>query len=57
MIIVLIVAGLLFVWLATEAGWFGLTSESVTELPVELLGVALVVLCVLWLWSRRAKWH
>ena len=57
MIIVLIVAGLLFVWLATEAGWFGLTSDSVTEIPVELLGVALVVLCVLWLWSRRAKWH
>ncbi len=57
MIIVLIVAGLLFVWLATEAGWFGLTTDSVTELPVELLGVALVVLCVLWLWSRRAKWH
>ena len=57
MIIVLIVAGLLFVWLATEAGWFGLGTDSVTELPVEMMGVALVVLCVLWLWRRRAKWH
>ena len=57
MFIVLIAAGLLFVWLATEAGWFGLTTDSVTELPKEALGVALVVLLLLWLWRRRAKWH
>lgn len=51
------VAGLLFIWLATEAGWFGMTSESVGELPVVPMAVALVVLAVLWLWRRRAKWH
>ena len=56
-VLILGVAGLLFVWLATEAGWFGLSSESVTELPVEAMGVALIVLVALWLWRRRAKWH
>ena len=55
--IVLIVAGLLFLWLATEAGWFGLSSESVTEIPMAAMGLALVVLVALWLWRRRAKWH
>ncbi len=55
--IVLLVAGLLFIWLATEAGWFGLTSESVAELPMVSMGVALLALVVLWLWGRRAKWH
>ena len=55
--IVLVVAGLLFIWLATEAGWFGMTSESVAELPMVPMAVALLVLALLWLWRRRAKWH
>jgi len=55
--IVLVVAGLLFIWLATEVGWFGLSSASVTQLPMAPMAAALVVLTVLWLWRRRAKWH
>lgn len=55
--LVLVVAGLLFIWLATEAGWFGLSSESVTDLPMVPMAVALLVLVVLWLWRSRAKWH
>lgn len=55
--IVLVVAGLSFIWLATEAGWFGMTSESVADLPMVPMAVALLVLAVLWLWRRRAKWH
>lgn len=52
-----LVAGLLFVWVATEAGWFGLSSESVAELPMGLMAAILVVLLLAWLWRRRAKWH
>ena len=55
--ILLVVAGLLFIWLATEAGWFGMTSKSVGDLPIVPMAVALLVLAVLWLWRRRAKWH
>lgn len=57
MAVVLVVAGLLFLWLATQVGWFGLSAESVAALPKARLAVALVVLLVLWLWKRRAKWH
>jgi hypothetical protein len=56
-VLVLLVAGLLFVWIATEAGWFGLSPESVQDLPVGLMAVILVVLLLAWLWRRRAKWH
>jgi MYXO-CTERM domain-containing protein len=56
-VLVLLVAGLLFVWLATEAGWFGLSSESVNDLPMGLMVAVLAVLLVAWLWRRRAKWH
>lgn len=57
MIFVLLVAGLLFVWVATEAGWFGLSSQSVQDLPMGLMAAILVVLLAAWLWRRRAKWH
>ena len=57
MILVLLVAGLLFVWVATEAGWFGLSSQSVQDLPMGLMAAILVVLLAAWLWRRRAKWH
>jgi len=55
--IALIVGGLLFVWLATEAGWFGLDSSSVAGLPMRVLLGALALLVALWLWRRRARWH
>jgi hypothetical protein len=57
LILVVLVAGLLFVWVATEAGWFGLSYESVRDLPMGLMATILVVLLVAWLWRRRAKWH
>lgn len=57
MVFVLVVAGLLFLWLATEAGWFGLSSDSLGDLPMGAMGIALVILVLLWLWRRRAKWH
>jgi len=57
LVFVIVVAGLLFVWIATQAGWFGLSSESVQRLPMGVMAGALVVLVVAWLWRRRAKWH
>lgn len=55
--IVLVAGGLLFVWVATEAGWFGLDSASVAGLPMRPLLAALVILVAIWLWRRRARWH
>jgi membrane protein implicated in regulation of membrane protease activity len=55
--IALVIGGLLFVWLATEAGWFGLDSASAAGLPLRLLLIALGVLTAIWLWRRRARWH
>lgn len=55
--IVLVVTGVLLVWLASEGGWLGLSAGSMSDLPMLPMAVALVVLCVLWLWRRRARWH
>lgn len=57
MVIVLVVAGLLGVWLATEFGWFGLSADSVSHLRMGYLLAALLVLVLVWLWRRRARWH
>ena len=55
--IALVIGGLLFVWLATEAGWFGLDAESVAGLSLRWLLTTLAILVAIWLWRRRARWH
>jgi hypothetical protein len=55
--IVLVVAGMLFLWLATEAGWFGLDSDVFSGIPMVPLMIGLIALLLIWLWRRRAKWH
>jgi hypothetical protein len=56
MFFVLLVAGLLFIWLAVEFQFFGLTASAIGELPVRMLVMILGVLILVWLW-RRPKWH
>ena len=55
--IALVVGGVLLIWLATEAGWFGLDAESVQAIPLRPILIGFVILAVVWLWRRRAKWH
>jgi hypothetical protein len=57
MAFVLLVAGLLFIWLAVEFEFFGLSASAIGGLPVRTLVLVLGVLTLIWLWRRRAKWH